>query len=161
MTIMAAQIIYEQDPSSVRYILESLPEWFGDPEAIDNYVTAAGDTDYASALAVNSGNVVGVALTRRHFPESAELHLIAVDPKTRGQGIGRALVERLAEDLGEDGCVLLSVHTVGPSFDNEPYSQTRAFYRAAGFHPLEEHHNLDWDGPTLILVRPLEPSAVR
>jgi ribosomal protein S18 acetylase RimI-like enzyme len=77
------------------------PDWFGDPEAIDNYVTAVGDTDFVSALAADSGNIVGVALTRRHFPESAELHLIAVDPKTRGQGVGRALVERLAEDLGK------------------------------------------------------------
>ena len=158
---MASQTMYEQDPSSVRCILESLPDWFGDPEAINNYVTAAGDSDYVSALAFESGNVVGVALTRRHFPESAELHLIAVDPKTRGQGIGRALVERLAEDLGNAGCTLLSVHTVGPSFDNEPYSQTRAFYRSAGFHPLEEHHNLDWDGPTLILVRTLQPQTAR
>lgn len=158
---MAEQIIYERDPSSVRCILESLPNWFGDPKAIDNYVTAAGDSNYVSALAVESGVVVGAALARRHFTESAELHLIAVDPNRRGQGIGRALVERLAKDLGKDGCVMLSVHTVGPSFDNEPYSQTRAFYRAAGFHPLEEHHNLDWDGPTLILVRTLRPQTAR
>lgn len=150
---MSIEIVYKQDPAAVRLILESLPDWFGDPKAIDNYVTAAGDLKFVSRVAVDGGNVVGVSLTRRHFRESAELHLIAVDPAAQGQGIGRALIDHAAADLGEDGCKMLSVHTVGPSFDNEPYARTRAFYRATGFVPLEEHSNLDWDGPTLILVR--------
>lgn len=61
-----------------------------------------------SSVAIDSGNVVGVSLTRRHFRESAELHLIAVE-------------------LSTDGCMLLSVHSVGASFDNEPHDHTRAF----------------------------------
>lgn len=155
MEIMPPEIVEKQDPAAVRRILESLPDWFGDPEAIDNYVSAAGDIKFVSKVAVDTGNVVGVSLTRRHFHESAELHLIAVAPAARGQGIGRALIDQVAADLREDGCKLLSVHTVGPSFDNEPYAQTRAFYRATGFYSLEEHNKLDWDGPTLILVRQL------
>ena len=139
----------------MRRILESVPDWSGDPGAIDNYVTAAGDIEFSSTVAVDSGNVLGVSLTRRHFRESAELHLIAVDPKARGRGIGRALVDHVAFDLLEDGCMLLSVHTVGPSFDNEPYAHTPGFYRATGFSPLEELNNLDWPGPPLILVRKL------
>ena len=152
---MSPEIVQKRDPVAVRRILELLPDWFGDPGAIDNYVTAAGDIEFVSTVAVDSGNVLGVSLTRRHFRESAELHLIAVDPKTRGRGIGRALVDRVAVDLLEDGCRLLSVHTVGPSFESEPYAHTRGFYRATGFYPLEEHNNLDWPGPTLILVRKL------
>ena len=69
----------------MRRILESVPDWSGDPGAIDNYVTAAGDIEFSSTVAVDSGNVLGVSLTRRHFRESAELHLIAVDPKARGR----------------------------------------------------------------------------
>lgn len=56
----------------------------GDPGAIDNYEMAAADIEFVSIVAVDSGNVIGVSLTRRHFRESAELHLIAVDPKARG-----------------------------------------------------------------------------
>ena len=52
--------------------------------------------------------------------------------------------------------MLLSVHTVGPSFDNEPYAHAPGFYRATGFSPLEELNNLDWPGPPLILVRKLQ-----
>lgn len=54
-----------------------------------------------------------------------------------------------------DGRTLLSVHPVGPSFENAPYAQTRAFYTRMGFLPLEEHEDLEWPGPTLILVRAL------
>lgn len=155
MEIMSPEIVLKQDPVTVRRILESLPDWFEDPEAIDNYVSAAGDIQFVSRVAVELGNLLGVSLSRRHFCESAELHLIAVDPAAHGRGIGRALIDQATADLREDGCKLLSVHTVGPSFENEPYARTRAFYRAMGFYPLEEHNKLDWDGPTLIPVRQL------
>jgi len=152
---MGIELVEHRSAKDVRRILEALPEWFGDVDAIDNYVAAAENDDYGSLLAVAPDGVIGAALTRRHFREAAELHLIAVHPEARGTGVGRLLVERIASRLAVDGCTLLSVHTVGPSFENEPYAQTRAFYRSVGFVPLEEHDGLDWPGPTLILVRPL------
>ncbi len=147
------ELLYARDPRAVRTILESLPDWFGDPAAIESYTEAAADERYRSLLATRAGRTVAIALVARHFPESAELHLIAVAPTERGSGIGRALIDRLAADLRADGCRLLSVHTVGPSFPHDGYATTRAFYHRTGFIPLEEHHGLDWDGPTLILAR--------
>ncbi len=144
-----------RDPVAVRRILESLPAWFGIPEAIDEYVVAAANETYASTLAVEAEEVAGVALVKRHFPESAELHLLAVAAEARGHGTGRALVDHVARSLAADGCEYLTVHTVGPSFEHEPYAETREFYRAVGFTPVEEHEGIDWDGPTLILVKPL------
>lgn len=158
---MAFRIEQARDPVAVRRILEELPEWFGDPEAVDEYVADAAASNFVSMIALESGITIGVSLVRRHFPQSAELHLIAISAAARGQGVGRALVERIARDLAEDGCVLLSVHTVGPSFESEAYAQTRSFYQATDFYPLEEHSNLDWSGPTLVLVRPLTPAAMR
>ncbi len=158
---MPIDTMYERDPSSVRSILKSLPDWFGDPDAIDTYEHDAGLDAFQSLLAVDSGRTVGVALVRRHFPEAAELHLIAVAHDVRGCGVGRALVERVAADLNHDGCHLLSVHTVGPSFDSEPYAETRQFYKTMGFYPMEEHDGLDWPGPSLILVRALPAAALR
>ncbi|MFC4243402.1 GNAT family N-acetyltransferase [Gryllotalpicola reticulitermitis] len=152
---MSIETVERRSGPDARRILDALPDWFGDPVAVDNYVAAAEDTGYGSIVAVHDGAVVGIALTRRHFHESAELHLIAVHPRARGRGVGRLLVERVSSDLEADGCVMLSVHTVGPSFDNAAYAQTRGFYRKVGFTPLEEHDGLDWPGPTLILVRPL------
>lgn len=81
-------------------------------------------------------------------------------PAAQGAGVGRLLVDTIVAQLQADGCAMLTVHTVGPSFEHAGYAATRAFYRALGFIPLEEHEGLDWSGPTLILVRPLrEPSG--
>lgn len=148
-------IARDRDANAVRRILEALPDWFGDPASIDDYVADAANPAFASYLASIDDSVVGIALVNRHFPQSAELHLIAVAPDSRGHGVGSALVERVRHDLRADGCRMLSVHTVGPSFDHEPYAKTRAFYEAAGFVPLEEHTGLGWDGPMLILVSAL------
>lgn len=152
---MAIELAYRRDPETVRAILDALPDWFGIPEANEQYQRDAASEEFASLLAIAAGKTVGAALIRRHFPETAEVHLIAVAPSQRGHGIGRALIERIAHDLAADGCCLLTVHTVGPSYEHEPYATTRAFYRGCGFLPLEEHQGLDWDGPTLILVRVL------
>ena len=149
------EIVAAYDPHAVRRILERLPDWFGDPAAIDNYATDANDENFTSLLARQGDETVGVALVARHFPEAAELHLIAVTPAARGRGIGRLLTNHACADLSSDGCQFLTVHTVGPSFKHDGYAQTRMFYRSLGFTPLEERNGLDWEGPTLILTRPL------
>lgn len=153
MSRMTIDIEQRADPSAVDRILRALPAWFGIEEAIASYVAQASVLD--SYLAVDSGHVVGVALVDRHFPESAELALIAVDPEHRATGIGRQLVKAIEQSLRDDGCRFLEVHTVGPSYSDEGYAETRAFYLAAGFSPMHEFSNLDWDGPTLILIKSL------
>lgn len=150
---MTTEITRGQDPEGTRRILAALPDWFGIPEANEHYVRAAGEKD--SYLARVDGATVGVALVDRHFPETAEIHLIAVAPEHHGTGVGSALVAALEADLLADGVRLLEVKTVGASFEDEGYAATRAFYLARGFLPLEEREQLDWDGPTLILVKPL------
>ena len=92
-------------------------------------------------------DVIGVALLDRHFPEAGEIHLIAVERARHRGGAGRALVAAIENDLRADGARLMSVHTAGPSFDDPHYAETRRFYLAQGFIPLEEHTGLDWDGP--------------
>ena len=142
-----------QDPAAVERILRALPEWFAIETAIQDYVRDAAVM--ASYVAVRRGATAGVALVTRHFAASAELFLIAVDPDCRGAGIGRALVEAIEADLRDDAVTILQVKTVGESFADAGYAQTRAFYRACGFVPLEEFSALVWDGPTLVLVKAL------
>jgi GNAT superfamily N-acetyltransferase len=134
-------------------ILASVPEWFGIPEANAQYVADSGRLP--SYLAVDGDEVVGVALLAEHFPESRELHLLAVRRDRHRLGIGRLLVETVVADLRQAGVRLLEVHTVGPSYEDEGYARTRAFYLALGFVAMTELQRIDWNGPTLILVRPL------
>jgi GNAT superfamily N-acetyltransferase len=43
----------------------------------------------------------------RRYPESAELHLIAVTPEQHGRGVGTELLEAVEDDLRTDGARLL------------------------------------------------------
>lgn len=150
---MTLTITCGHDPEATRRILAALPDWFGIPSANEHYVTAAASKD--SYLAQLDGVTVGVALVDRHFPATGEIHLIAVALEHHGSGVGSALVAALEQDLQTDGARLLEVKTVGASYEDEGYTATRAFYEARGFLPLEEVEGLDWDGPTVIMVKPL------
>ncbi|QDO87974.1 GNAT family N-acetyltransferase [Ornithinimicrobium ciconiae] len=150
---MNVTIVRDHDPEATRQILAVLPDWFGIPEANEHYVRAAAEK--ASYLARVDNTTVGVALLDRHFPMTGEIHLIAVTPQAHGSGVGSALLAAIEADLVADGAHLLEVKTVGASFADEGYAATRAFYQARGFLPLEEFEGLDWDGPTLIMVKPL------
>ncbi|WP_439592401.1 GNAT family N-acetyltransferase [Microbacterium sp.] len=142
------------DPQATERILRSLPAWFGIEDAIVDY--AAKSTVLESYVSEDEhGDVVGVALFERHFPQSAELSLIAVHADHRGGGHGRKLVEAGEEALRRDGCQYLEVHTVGASFEDPGYAATRSFYLSLGFAPMHEFDGLDWDGPTLILIKRL------
>lgn len=143
-----------RDPEATERILRSLPQWFGVEEAIRTYTDLATTQD--SYLVTDAGGTtIGVALIHRHFDESAELTLIAVDARHRGEGHGRRLVHAVEVQLRREGCRYLEVHTVGPSFVDEGYAATRSFYRTMGFSPMHEFDGLDWDGPTLIMVKRL------
>jgi GNAT superfamily N-acetyltransferase len=143
-----------QEPSTVDRLLRSLPEWFGIEAAIVDYVESAHRLPTYLAWPP-SGAAAGVLLAARHFPSSAEIHLMAVDRARHRRGAGRALVAALEADLVTDGASLLQVKTLGPTHPDPAYDATRRFYDALGFLPLEEIHGL-WPGnPCLIMVKPL------
>jgi GNAT superfamily N-acetyltransferase len=146
------------DPASVERLLRALPEWFGLEDPIVQYVRDAESAPTYLATDCGTGEVVGVILMHRHYPEAAEIHLMAVDPQWHRRGVGRALVEAVERDLVASGARMLQVKTLGPSDPDEHYAHTLAFYRAMGFVPLQEFNDL-WPGnPCLILVKSLAPS---
>jgi GNAT superfamily N-acetyltransferase len=176
-----------QAPAEVRRLLGSLPEWFGIESSVDEYVadaarlptylawrgavtdlppggqSAAGPTAESAAESraadgESSRHPVGVMLVARHFPEAAELHLLAVEPGLHRSGVGRALVGALERDLLADGVRLLEVKTLGPSHPDAGYALTREFYRAMGFLPVEEITGLWPDNPCLVLIKVLTPN---
>lgn len=149
----------EQDPATVERLLRLLPGWFGIEASNAAYVAAARELPtYLARPADGTGNhePVGVLLAQRHFPQSAEIHLLATDPARHRQGAGRALVHALEADLAADGTEFLQVKTLGPSHPDAGYELTRRFYLAMGFRPLEELHGI-WgaDNPCLIMIKRL------
>ncbi len=149
----------EQDPDTVRRLLGLLPGWFGIEASNAAYVEAARQLPTYRAWPADGpgrGEAAGVLLARRHFPQSAEIHWLAVDPALHRRGAGGALVRALEADLVADGVEYLQVKTLGPSHPDAGYELTRRFYLSMGFRPLEELHGL-WDeqNPCLIMVKAL------
>jgi N-acetylglutamate synthase-like GNAT family acetyltransferase len=147
-------------PGLCEPILRSVPDWFGIEEATRRYIenTAAMPTWIARRWTVTSGPIAGFATIQRHFPESAEIHCIAVHKDWHGRGVGTTLVRQIEHELRDLGVKVLQVKTMGPSKPNADYALTLRFYLSVGFVPLEEMHGL-WPGiPALVMVKHLEPS---
>jgi GNAT superfamily N-acetyltransferase len=157
----------EQDPGTVARLLRALPSWFGIEASNAAYVEAARAlptyrawaprlTTAPAAELPSADEPAGILLAQRHFPEAAEIHLMAVDPRLHRRGAGRALVHALEADLIADGCELLQVKTLGPSRPDAGYARTRQFYASLGFVPVEELAGL-WgpDNPCLIMIKVL------
>lgn len=138
-------------------LLRRLPSWFAIPEANAAYAESA--TRLPGLVARAATGTAGVLLHRRHFAEAAEIHLMAVSPSWHRRGVGRALVDAVAADLGADGCRLLHVKTLGAEHPDLGYAATRSFYRSVGFLPLEETTDLWPRHPCLLMVKPLTPSG--
>lgn len=155
MDPLGFDIVARREPTAVERLLAGLPDWFGIEESNRQYVADAGVKDSYLAVEPGSQKILGALLVSRHFPGSAEIHLLAVDAGHHRRGIGAALTQRFEADMRADGVRVLEVKTLGPSDPDEHYARTLAFYLAQGFQPLEELRGL-WPGePTLILVKPL------
>jgi XTP/dITP diphosphohydrolase len=140
--------------STCRRILDALPEWFGIPESVENYVKAADGRP--TVVASIDGRDVGFLTVMRHSPYAAEIVVMGVLPELHRHGIGRELVEHVERGLAADGVELLQVKTLSPRDEDEGYARTRAFYLAHGFRPLEELPDL-WgpENPALQMVKVL------
>ena len=134
-------------------VLDSLSEWFGDAAAVSAYLNDLPSLE--TYLAKRDSDIVGFAAVKRNDPHIAEIHVMGVARKERRRGVGRALMNRMVEDLARSGIETLKVQTLGPSAADPAYAETRAFYEAMGFVPLQEFRQASWTGPTLVMVRSL------
>lgn len=141
------------DAARCEAILRQLPDWFGIESALVQYAADVDRFPTWLATGADCRSATGFITVRRHFPESAEIHCLAVVSQRHRKGSGRLLVAHVEELLRRDGAKLLQVKTMGPSKPNAAYAQTLRFYRAMGFVPVEEFCTL-WPGlPCLQLVK--------
>jgi GNAT superfamily N-acetyltransferase len=148
-------------PGTVERLLRLLPGWFGIESATLGYIESARTMPAYLARPAGDPDAPpsGVLLAARHFPEAAELHLMAVDPARHHSGAGRALVAALEADLAADGVRFLQVKTLGPSDPDAGYTATRAFYASVGFQPLEEIGGLWPESACLIMIKSIAAPA--
>ena len=137
-----------------RRILADLPDWFGIPEATENYIKAAGRMPM---LGWRDGDeIAGFVSLDRTSDATVDIHVIGVLASHHRKGVGCALVDAAANWARAQGASLLAVKTLGASYPDPFYERTRLFYEAMGFLPVEEFKNL-WgpDNPCLLMIKPL------
>ncbi len=139
-----------------RTVLAALPEWFGIPEATEEYCRESAK--HLMAAAFRGPEALGFACAKLNNASTAELYVMGVRPESHRRGLGRRLVERLADELlaGHPGLRHLLVKTLDASRENEEYARTRRFYEAIGFLPLDVIPEI-WgpENPCLLLVKDL------
>jgi GNAT superfamily N-acetyltransferase len=133
-------------------IVAGLPEWFGLEEGIQACARAVRSRP---GLVADTGQVVGFLTYEPTAASAAEITWMAVRADRRRTGLGRALVDDLADRLVRGGVRLLLVKTLSSRARSLGYEETRAFYVALGFEPALELDVWGPEDPALLLVRPL------
>ena len=141
-------------PQEVARLLATVPEWFGQAESNEEYIEAASSKE-TWTVRDESGAVLGVTLVDRHYEHIAEVHLMVVDRRAHGTGVGTAMMNAIEADARARGVRLLEVKTLGASHPDAGYARTRHFYERCGFLPLEETDLWGPQTPCLIMVKPM------
>jgi GNAT superfamily N-acetyltransferase len=94
-------------------VLESLPEWFGIPASVENYITAADELRMLACFGP-AGEVIGFVSIKTHTPFAAEVYAMGVKRPWHRRGIGRGLIEAVVELAISLGIRFLTVKTLRP-----------------------------------------------
>ena len=150
------QITDNTDKQSVtRYILESLPAWFGIPESIEEYVRGSADKTFFGAYDGNS--VIGFLYLKQTGKDTVELAVMGVLERYHRQGVGRNLFAAAENAARQAGYSFMQVKTVRMG-EYEIYDKTNLFYISLGFKEFEVFPTL-WDAhnPCQVYVMALRP----
>ena len=124
-----------------RDILEALPDWFGIPEAREEYIKNSSGEIFFAAL--ERETPMGFLTLKRTGKDTVELAVMGVRKEYHCQGIGRALFEVAKTRARELGYTFLQVKTVQMGRYPE-YDATNRFYLSLGFREFELFPTL-WD----------------
>ncbi len=134
------QIINPAEKQQIaRFILESLPDWFGIPEAREDYIATSADQLFFCAY--DQDKPVGFLYLKETGKDTVELYVMGVLKEYHRQGIGRALFQQAKK--AASGYSFLQVKTVQMGCYEE-YDRTNRFYLSLGFKEFEVFPTL-WD----------------
>jgi GNAT superfamily N-acetyltransferase len=136
-------------------VLRTLPQWFGIESSLLEY--ARNTRHLPTFIAQDEDTIVGFLSLQQHFPQAWEVNCIAVDLAYRGRGIGRQIHAYAEPWLVEQGAKVLQVKTLADSHPSAAYEETRRFYAALGYQPLEVFPAL-W-GPQLPVLQMIKVLA--
>ena len=124
-----------------RSILEALPEWFGIPEAREQYIKESAAQPFFAALVAEKP--IGFLCLKETGKETVELSVMGILKDRHRRGIGRKLFKQAKKAAGNHGYSFMQVKTVQMS-RYAAYDATNRFYRSLGFKEFEVFPTL-WD----------------
>ena len=135
--------IHEQEEKKkiTREVLEALPDWFGIPEARENYIAKSADQPFWCAY--DEEKIVGFLYLYETGKDTVELYVMGVRKEYHRKGIGKALFGAAYQAAREMGYSFIQVKTVQMG-RYEDYDDTNRFYLSLGFKEFEVFPTL-WD----------------
>ena len=124
-----------------RAILESLPDWFGIPEATEEYIDDSFGKPFFCAY--DGETPVGFLYLKETGRHTVELAVMGVLKEYHRQGIGRRLFAEARNEAKRLGYSFIQVKTVQMG-RYDIYDDTNRFYLSLGFKELEVFPTL-WD----------------
>ena len=124
-----------------RTILESLPDWFGIPEATEEYIADSKDRPFFCAYTEDTP--IGFLYLKETGRHTVELAVMGVLKEYHRQGIGRKLFAEAMNEAKRIGYSFIQVKTVQMG-RYDIYDDTNRFYLSLGFKELEVFPTL-WD----------------
>jgi len=121
--------------SECEAVLRTLPRWFGIESSLLEYALAT--ESHPTFAWVANEKIDGFVSLKQHFPESWEIHCIAVQLNARARGIGTKLLQHAEHWIAGQGAHLLQVKTLAANNPSPEYAGTRRFYSRNGFIPVE------------------------
>ena len=131
----------EEKQAITRSILEALPEWFGIPEAREDYIHRSASQPCFAAW--EEDTPVGFLCLGETGRATVEVYVMGVVKRCHHQGIGTALFQAARDWAAAQGYAFMQVKTVQEGRYPE-YDATNAFYRHLGFLEFEVFPTL-WD----------------
>lgn len=124
-----------------RTILEALPDWFGIPEAREEYIVNSVNQQLFAA--VKEEKTIGFLCLKQTGKDTVEVSVMGVLKEFHRHGIGRKLFMKAREKAIKDGFSFIQVKIVQMGqYDN--YDNTNKFYISLGFKEFEIFPTL-WD----------------
>ncbi len=147
------EIVDKQERSSIcNNILTKLPNWFGNPVALADYVEKVSEMPFYACI--EDDKAVGFVAIKTHNSYTAEVCVMGVLSEYHRNGIGANLIDLCVEYCKRHNHRYLTVKTLADLNPDEGYAKTRSFYLSQGFCPLEVFTEI-WDeqNPCLFMVR--------
>ena len=144
----------EEKKRITRQILEALPDWFGIPEAREEYIKNSVEQIFFAAF--EQDKAVGFIYLKETGKETVELYVMGVLKEYHRCGIGRELFKAAKACASNQGYSFMQVKTVQMGKYKE-YDDTNHFYIKMGFKEFEVFPTL-WDewNPCQIYVMALK-----